>query len=248
MDSQETKIFVAITVITIIVGAALLYLFILLYKQQRKNIVLQRKIALAEISSLEEERSRIAADLHDDLGPLLSAIKFRVNSVNTKSIEDTNEITTSTKLLDDAIIRLRQISNDLLPTSLLRKGLPEAIQEFIEISSQKKGLKIDFEYNTDLAIAPDKKIHLFRMTQEAVLNCIKHAGASKIVVVLKKERDLIHLTITDNGCGIVSKDAPSESGRGLTSLTNRASILGGYLHIHSEVNKGTILDFEIPIE
>ena len=247
MDSQETKIFMAATTTIIFVGAALLYLFYLLFKQQRKNLELQRKIALSEISSLEEDRSRIAADLHDDLGPLLSAIKFRVNSIHPQSLEDADEIKTSANLLDDAILRLRQITNNLLPTSLVRKGLVEAIQELITTSTGIGGLKIDFHYSPELQISEDKKIHLFRMTQEAILNCIKHAEATRILLVLKKEGELLHFTITDNGCGIVSKKTAARDGRGLISLSNRASILGGSLQIHSEANKGTIIDIEIPL-
>jgi two-component system, NarL family, sensor kinase len=247
MDSQETRIFMAIALTTILVGAVLLYLFILLYKQQRKNLKLQRQLALSEISSLEQERSRIAADLHDDLGPLLSAIKFRINSVSTDNKEDKEEINTSSKILDDAIVRLREISNNLLPTSLIRKGLIGAVEELVALHNQNGQLRIKFEYSSDINITQEKKIHLFRMTQEAIYNCLKHAEATRLLISLKQENGLLRLMITDNGHGMVNNVASSGGGRGLISLSNRASIMGGALVIHSEPNKGTILDFEIPV-
>lgn len=247
MDSQETQIFMAIALTTFLVGAALLFLFILLYKQQRKNSKLQQQLALSEISSLEEERSRIAADLHDDLGPLLSAIKFRINSVSTENPEDLEEIKTSSKILDDAILRLREISNNLLPTSLIRKGLIVAIEELVALHNQKGQFKISFEYSRDITIAQEKQIHLFRMMQEAIYNCLKHAQATRLVISLKKEDGLLNLLITDNGRGMADNQVLAESGRGLISLSNRARIMGGALIIHSEPNKGTILDFEIPL-
>jgi signal transduction histidine kinase len=237
----------AIALTTILVGAVLLYLFIILYKQQRKNLKLQQQLALSEISSLEEERSRIAADLHDDLGPLLSAIKFRINSVSTDNKEDKEEIKTSSKILDDAIVRLREISYNLLPTSLIRKGLIVAIEELVALHNQKGRLKIIFKYTSDITIAQEKQIHLFRMTQEAIFNCLKHAQATRLLISLKQEDGLLRLMITDNGRGMIDSEASSDGGRGLISLSNRASIMGGDLVIHSEPNKGTILDFEIPV-
>jgi two-component system NarL family sensor kinase len=247
MDSKETRIFLAIALTTFLVGAAFLYLFILLYKQQRKNLKLQQQLALSEISSLEKERSRIAADLHDDLGPLLSAIKFRINSVSTNNKEDKEEIKTSTKILDDAIVRLREISNNLLPTSLMRKGLIVAIEELVALHNLRGKLKISFEYTRDIGITQEKQIHLFRMTQEAIFNCLKHAQATRLLISLKHEDGLLRLIITDNGRGMVYDEASASGGRGLISLSNRANIMGGTLAIHAEPNKGTILDFEIPV-
>lgn len=248
MGPQEKKIFMAIAITALLIGAALLYLFILLYRQQRKNLQLQRKVALSEITSLEQERSRIAADLHDDLGPLLAAIKFRVNSINISSDQDEQEVLTSGKLLDEAINRLRQISNDLLPTSLVRKGLFQAIEELISFNSQANNTKIYFEYADEFFIPEEKQIHLFRMAQEAIFNCVKHSKASKVVLALSLKGSMLHFSITDNGCGFPNnKELYENGGRGLISLSNRARMMGGYLETHSEPNKGTILEFEIPI-
>lgn len=248
MDPQEKKIFMVITITAALIGVSLLYLFILLYRQQRKNLRLQRKLALSEITSLEQERSRIAADLHDDLGPLLAAIKFRVNSISISSDQDEEEVLVSGKLLDEAINKLRQISNDLLPTSLVRKGLFKAIEELVSFYTQSNNIKISFVYSDEFFIPEEKQIHLYRMAQEAVFNCIKHSKASSVRLVLTSNGSTIHFSITDNGCGLpADKQLQEEGGRGLISLSNRAKIMGGYLEIHSEPNKGTILEFEIPI-
>lgn len=248
MDTEETRIYLAVAIATVVISIPLLYLFFQLYKQQKKYADLQQQKSLVEISSLERERARIAADLHDDLGPLLSAIKLQINSLDTLSEEDKKTVAGSSDHLDDAIQRLRQISNDLLPTILSRKGITEAVQELADLHSIAGRLQIDFEYSDDISIPKDKWVHLYRMAQESIFNCIKHAGATRMLLLMKMERSLLRFTITDNGCGInAAQPAPGSGGRGLISLSNRASIMGGHLHIHSEVGKGTILDFEIPV-
>lgn len=248
MDAQETRIYVAVSLATILIGLLFLYLLFQLYKQLKKNIQLQRQKSLTEIFQLEQERSRIAADLHDELGPLLSSIKFRVNSLSPLNEEDKKEIAVSAGHLDNAIQRLREISNNLLPTALARKGIIEAIQELVDVHAEAGKLKVGFEFSPGINLAQEKRIHVYRMAQEGIYNCFKHAGATRVLLSMKLEKGFLRFIITDNGKGIdASSNTEPKGGRGLISLSNRASIMGGHLHIHSEPGKGTILDFEIPL-
>lgn len=247
MGAQETRIYLAVAVATLIICVILFYLVVMIFRQQRKNIKLQRHIALGEISALEIERARIAADLHDDLGPLLAAIKFRIRLVGPLSEIDKQEISLSVSHLDDAIVRLRQISNNLLPTALVRKGLIGAVNELVASTMRLQNLAIDFDYSFFQADSKEQEVHIYRMIQEGIYNCIKHANATKMQITLKSEGQLIKLVIIDNGVGLPSNlDTDALSGRGLVSLRNRASIMGGEFYIHSDPRKGTILEFEIP--
>ena len=123
MDTQETKIYIAALIAAGVLGIILVYFIVTIIRQQRKTQKLHRDKIEAEILTLEKERGRIAADLHDDLGPILSAIKFKINSVDLHSEEDKKIMEKASTHVDETIRRIREISYDLMPNTLIRKGL-----------------------------------------------------------------------------------------------------------------------------
>lgn len=131
MDAHQTTIFTAILLTSLIIGGILLFFIISLVRQQRRNNELYKAKILAEITTLENERTRVANDLHDELGPLLSAIKFKLSSIETHLPEDEIVMQETSEHIVDIIRRMREISNDLMPNTLIRKGLVFAIEEFI---------------------------------------------------------------------------------------------------------------------
>src|SRR5262245_1656804 len=131
MDPHQAKIYTAIIITSVIVGVIILYFVISLIRHQRKNLELYNLKIQAEITTTENERTRIACDLHDELGPLLSAVKFKISSLDTPLEEDKEMVEESAKHIDDIIQRMREISNDLMPNTLLRKGILYAMEEFI---------------------------------------------------------------------------------------------------------------------
>jgi signal transduction histidine kinase len=100
-------------------GVVLIYFIVTIVRHQRRNIRLYKSKILAEITTLEKERARIASDLHDELGPILSAVKFKINSLDIHNDEDQNLLDKSNKNIDEIIRRMREISNDLLPKDSL---------------------------------------------------------------------------------------------------------------------------------
>ncbi|NBY24965.1 MAG: sensor histidine kinase [Chitinophagaceae bacterium] len=248
MNAYEARVLIAVAISTFLIALIVTVLVILLFIQHRKNLLLQQKTSMGEIASLEFERARIAADLHDDLGPLLAAIKFRVGLLSPSSSEDQEEIKQSVDHLDEAIQRLRKISNNLLPTALERKGLVDAVYELINQAMRVKNITIEFEYDTFPALSKDYEVHFYRIIQESLSNCLKHANATNLRIALTSKDNVINLQIIDNGKGLPANfSLEGISGRGLIGLKNRASIMGGELLIHSHPEKGTILEFEIPI-
>ena len=131
MDTQETKIYLAALIAAGVLGIVLLYFIITMIRQQRITQRLNREKIEAEILTLEKERQRIASDLHDDLGPILSAIKFKINAVESRSGEDTELIRKASEHVDETIHRIRQIAFNLMPNTLTRKGLLAATEELI---------------------------------------------------------------------------------------------------------------------
>jgi len=248
MDSQETRIAVALAIATFLISLVLILLVILLFNQYRKNLILQQKVLLSEIATLDFERTRIAADLHDDLGPLLAAIKLRVQLLKPSTCEDQDEINLSVSHLDDALQRLRKISNNLLPTSLERKGLVDALDELIIQSQRLSDFSIDFEKDHIPSLSKHYEVHIYRIIQEGIANCIKYAEATQMRITFTCKDKVINLQMADNGKGLPTNFALDPlSGRGLVNLKNRATIMGGELIIHSRPSIGTILEFEIPV-
>ncbi len=248
MDTQEARIVVAVAIATFLVSLIVILLLVLLFIKHRKNLLLQQKVSMGEIASLEFERARIAADLHDDLGPLLAAIKFRLGLLSSSSTQDQEEIKLSLEHLDEAIQHLRQISNNLLPTALDRKGLVNAVHALINQTMRLTNLSIEFESDDIPAISKEYEVHFYRIIQEGLFNCLKHADATKVRIAFSNKGNLANLQIVDNGKGLPTHiSIEAIAGRGLIGLKNRARIMGGQLFIHSDPKKGTILEFEIPI-
>jgi signal transduction histidine kinase len=249
MDAQEERIYLAVIISVLVVGSILAYLSIIIFRQQRKTLVLQKANAIAEINAMEKERARIAADLHDDLGPVLSVIKFRIDGATPKIQEAAAELKIASKELDEVIEKLREIAHNLLPAVLQKKGPIPAIEDFIYQMGSLNGLKADIEYPTALTFREDHGIQIYRIVQEAVNNCIKHAGATKMQIIFREYKDHVKLFCQDNGKGIEIKDSyPVHSGRGLQSMKNRIELMGGSLKIESKIGVGTILIFEIPVK
>jgi Signal transduction histidine kinase len=141
MDSKEKELYTAILIATLIIAAILLYFIFSYYMVSKNNRSLSKAKISAEITTLENERKRIASDLHDDVGPLLSAIKIQINHLDGQNEAEAALIRKSSKYIDDIIKRMREISNDLLPNVLIRKGLAAAIQDFLGKMNDSDSLK-----------------------------------------------------------------------------------------------------------
>ena len=128
MDTQETKVYIAALIAAGVLGVILIYFIITMIRQQRKTQRLNLEKIEAEIRTLEKERKRIASDLHDDLGPLLSAIRFKINAVDLINDDDKVLIENASQHIDDTLNRVREISFDLMPNTLIRKGLVQTLE------------------------------------------------------------------------------------------------------------------------
>lgn len=248
MDPSEKELYNSLLIVVGVVGIILLYFIITIIRYQRRSLRLHKEKIQAEIDTLEKERKRIASDLHDELGPLLSAVKLQINSLDITEPGDQQVIDTSSSHIDTIITKLREISNNLMPNTLMRKGLKRAIEEFIVNSQQASGLQIKFVCPQELALDKQKEINIYRIIQELLHNTIKHARATYLIIQITVENNSLLLMTADDGKGFdyfaKAKDNP---GLGLRNLQSRAEVMGGDIACLSEPGKGTMYTFEIPV-
>jgi signal transduction histidine kinase len=249
MDTKEAGIYIAVIITVIVLGIIISFFAISIIRQQKRNIELQKANILAEISVMEKERSRIAADLHDELGPVLSVIKFQVDYAIQSEQVERRELNKASEQLDEIIEKIREIANNLMPSALHRKGLIIALEEYISKVEGTGKLKIELEYPDGLDLVEYKAIHVYRTIQEVIHNCIKHAKAESMYIRLERKNGYLTILCRDNGTGFDYAKLSKESNRiGLSSLKNRTEIMGGSLVVESKPGKGSAFLFEIPIK
>ena len=202
----------------------------------------QEEILKNTISAQEKERKRIAQDLHDEVGAMLSVVKLNVGRIEKKSeVPATKQLATETKTyLDEVITQVRRISRSLLPPSLEKLGLFFAIEELanwvnksqqLEIKCWKNGEQFRFDNKKELAI--------FRIVQELLNNAIKHSDASIIYINTRfSPNSNLMVSVTDNGNGFNLKEKMN-TGLGLKNLESRTQIMNAKFKIKSTPGKGT---------
>jgi signal transduction histidine kinase len=247
MDAQETRILTAIVITAVVLGIVLTMFIISMIRQQRKNLQLHNQNILAEITHIEKERARIAQDLHDELGPILSAVKMRINSFDLSDEEDKIQKEKTNQHLDNALKRIREISFDLMPTSLLRKGLKPALKEMVDYLNSDSRTNFSLNCADDLKLSEQNSVNMYRIIQEVVHNSIKHAEAKELKIDVTCAKDMIILSIHDNGKGFdYNRESAENTGFGLKSLLRRTEFMNGKMYVESAAGKGTSYTFEIP--
>ena len=248
MDAKETSIFTAVLIASVILGIIITYFIVSIIRQQRRNIELYRQSVLAEITAMEKERARIAADLHDELGPMLSAIKLKINSFELSDEEDKIQVDKTNDHIDGLVKRMREISYDLIPNTLIRKGLVVAAKEFIDYTTKGGQFKIELEAEEPISVNEQKSIHIYRIIQEIINNTIRHAKATQLKIRLTQKDSKLFLFTADDGVGFDHYAASKgEGGIGLRNIISRSEIIGGEIFVDSVKNKGTKYTFEIPV-
>ncbi len=192
----------------------------------------------------EEERKRLARDLHDGLGQSLLTTKFNLERMNQDRQDGV--VRTAVEELSGNIDELREISAGLRPPFLEEMGLPAALKMYGNRVAKKTGVEIDVK--ADLALRPRSLIeeNLFRIVQESISNASKHASATHITVRLEGSKDRLVIEVEDNGEGFDYGKIRSEGlGIGLSTMSERASLMGGTFSIRS-CRQGTTIRVEVP--
>ncbi|WP_461533752.1 sensor histidine kinase [Sinomicrobium sp.] len=219
-----------------------------LHLMEMAEIAQKNRIALlsAMLEGQEQERSRLARDLHDGLGGLLSGIKIEMSAVRNILSETKGQglVDKTMEHLDDAVDELRRIAHSMMPEILIRYGLGEAIKEYCERFGNSR-IRIDCSvFNYTNAMDQSRQMVVYRIMQELVNNAIKHAKSSLIYVQLQQVEDKIFLTVEDDGVGFDMEAISGKRSAGWTNVRARVEFLGGTMDILSEKGKGTTITVE----
>lgn len=216
------------------------------------EILKQQDLATrAVIEAEENERKRIASDLHDGVGQMMSAARMNLSALQShltfETPEQRNGYERVVSLIDESCQEVRSVSHNMMPNALLKSGLASAVREFIDkidkqvirISLHTEGLQHRTDSNVETV--------LYRVIQECVNNVIKHAGADMLDISLIKDEDGISVTIEDNGKGFDTSDRSKFNGIGMKNIQSRIAYLKGSVEWDSSPGNGTLVAIHIPL-
>jgi signal transduction histidine kinase len=221
-------------------------------EQKIQKLEDEKKLMAAQsiLVGQEKERERIARELHDGIGVLLSTASIHFSSVESKTDKETSEmIKKANKLLKDASKEVRQISHNMMPGVLSKFGLQEAIEDLFEDVEEAGDMQTDLDIALgDERLAENTEIMIYRIVQEMLNNTLKHAQASAVSMSLTKQNDKLIIEYKDNGVGFDETKLPKNKNLGLLGIRTRAEYLGGSVEMKSEPGKGVYYRITIPLD
>ena len=202
------------------------------------------------INAQEEERRRVARELHDDLNQRMAIL-----SIELEQLGKTNDPANLNHHLQSLQTKVQEISADihqlsykLHPSKLDHLGLAAAIKGLCQELSSRGALQVEFEQNGFPANLPEEiTLCVYRIAQEALRNCVKHSGASTAWVILQNTGQEIRLTVADTGCGFDLDSGAMRKGLGFTSMQDRLRIVGGKMQIRAKPKLGTRIEVSVPV-
>lgn len=253
--SRNDKLFLLLVIFLMIIAAWFGYSRYRLQQQQKlnKEIAIQQELRTKAVMQTEEqERQRIATDLHDGVGQLLSVARMTVANLQSTYAGKEPQIKTALQnavnLMDESLKEVRSISHNMMPNALIKAGLVKAVREFVQKISSTGQLKAELEIiGLDNRLAAETESILFRVMQELVNNIIKHSQASAVSIQLTRDEKEILLMIEDNGVGFDISGQSAFEGIGLKNIKNRIAYLNGTVDFDSRAGRGTIVTIEVPL-
>lgn len=252
--------------IAALIGIAGLAVFLLMRNKLRQSKILRQQESLIQTQQIEQlekekkilsmnamiegqeaERSRIAKDLHDGLGGLLSTVKAHFSNIQSEiqKIEKINVYNRANELVDEACDEVRRISHNLMPGALRLEGLKTAVEHLGQEMSVAHSFTVRVEtIGMENRMEESKEIFVYRIIQEALNNIIKHADATDVLVQLSETESEYHFIVEDDGKGF--DPLQIQSGLGLKSIQSRVDYLKGNLDIDTKEGVGTTLSWHIP--
>ena len=247
----------------LLAGAITLLTILLLYYRtyQQKQKLQQQRIAELEtqqqlsatasvLKGEEQERSRLAKDLHDGLGGMLSGIKYSLNTMKGNLVmtsDNAQAFERSMDMLDSSIKEMRRVAHNLMPEALVKFGLDVALKDFCNDINQSGALKVVYQ-SIGLAgetIDQTTAVTIYRIIQELINNAIKHAVATQAIVQVSKTNGTLSITVEDDGKGFDSAILKGTKGIGWTNIQSRVEFMKGRLDVQSSKGKGTSILIEL---
>ena len=204
----------------------------------------------------EEQNAAIAREIHDDLGQSMTALKmnltFLEKNLETLGVEDEEigeTVGDMRSILDGTINRIREIARVLRPAVLDASGLLEALKWQVREFESYSGLSVSFSCSIDeVELGKEKGLNIFRIVQEALTNCARHSGGTRVDVTVYRETGMLNIQVQDNGGGLQKADKQKSDGFGLVSMKERAIQCGGSLVFDSRPGEGLCINLSVPVE
>lgn len=216
--------------------------------EQEKQLISMNSL----LKGQEEERGRLAKDLHDGLGGMLSGVKLSLGAMKGNLIlsEDNARLfSRALNQLDNSIGEMRRVAHNMMPEALVRLGLQQAIQDYCDGLSESQPLKINcLFYGLETRLDAATEIVVYRIVQELLNNVVKHAAATESLVQVMRHDNNLNITVEDNGKGFIVEESRVTQGVGLSNLRTRVDYLKGQLDIQSAPGKGTSIHIDCIIE
>lgn len=219
------------------------------YEQQLREAKQKQQIQVTKalMEGEETERSRLALDLHDGLGSRLAGVKISLSQLTTSSAAINHELSKIIEQLDVSSNELRHIARNMMPEALLRLGLEPALKDLCDSLSSEKTV-VDFQaIGIQSNIAQDVQVNIYRIVQELLVNAVRHANASQILVQCSQNEQIFFITIEDNGRGFKNSETVPGKGIGLNNIRRRVEYLKGKLDINSSPDEGTTINIEFDV-
>lgn len=217
-----------------------------LHKHRISELETQQQLTATEavLKGEEQERTRLAKDLHDGLGGMLSGIKYSMNSMKGNLImttENSMAFERSMDMLDSSIKEMRRVAHNMMPETLVKFGLDTALKDYCNDINQCGALKINYQTigKREKEIDLTTSITIYRIVQELINNIIKHAAASVAIVQLSISEDQLSVTVEDDGKGFDTSLLEKTKGIGWSNIINRVEFLKGKIDVNSVPEKGT---------
>jgi len=230
----------------VVITTFVFYFIVTIIRYQKHSSAIYLNKLNKDTRATDEERTRIAQDLHDDLGATLSGIKLRLNSLQVSNEKEKHIIEQSRKYLVEAIARVRGVSESMMPNTLQFSGLAVALDELLDMLITPTSIRLKTNLSFELH---DKSagIHIYRMAQEIITNIVKHAAATAMQISVTRNGDVLHARFTDNGKGFVKRTVLKRyKGQGLRNIRARADILHAEMYLTASRGKGVEYFFIIP--
>lgn len=211
----------------------------------RQKRLLERQSKKSLIEGQENERERIARDLHDGLGAMLTTMKLKVSQGMDEPLKSE-----FAALLNEAIQEARNISRNLMPSVLMDYGMYEALAQLCHATQNNTGITVKFTYDKSTEstkLDRVQQVYVFRIIQELINNAIKHSGCTMINISVTEFDDQINLYLKDNGKGFDVKNLSHSAGIGFKNINERTELLNGKIFIESG-DQGTKVEIDIPLE
>jgi two-component system, NarL family, sensor kinase len=247
MDTNETKIYISVLIGVSVLLVLVAFFIVTITRYQRRKVAFHLDNLKAGFDLLDEERKRIACDLHDDLGSTLSFVKMQLKWISGLDGRNAELVEISGIHLVKAIQKIKRISFNMIPRVLEDWGLDAALKELVEMITDSMQIKIDYHCGIN-TIGEHYDLHIYRIAQEILNNIAKHSKATFVTFTILKTDHKIHMRIKDNGIGFHKTMLNKHTtGLGFHNISARTELLKGSLYLEAQPGKGVDYLIEIPL-